>query len=189
MVNKLAAEKAWRQRILSGPAMVIEAARQTIKLFIALIDSGTPNFLTSITSPLVAVYALAVHIFQERNSLLIRSDFEVSRPSKQLLRTNSFQLMKVGIQITKVYYGRHDTAGNIDEILLDLQEYASCCLEASSASQSDLLPLHTDGLALSDIPLGDTTSIFEAGSTWGPSALDWAGWDWNDLSHLFAHSE
>lgn len=82
MVNKFAAGKAWRQRLLSAPTMVIEAARQTIKLFIALIDSGTPNFLKSMTSPLAAVYTLAVHIFQERSSLLIRSDFEVSRISQ-----------------------------------------------------------------------------------------------------------
>ncbi|KAJ5645616.1 hypothetical protein N7507_011627 [Penicillium longicatenatum] len=174
MVNRFAAGKTWRQGLLSGPTMVIEAARETIKLFIALIDSGTPNYLMSITSPLAAIYALAVHIFQERNSLLIRSDFE---------------LMKVGIQITKEYYARHQTAGNVDEILLDLQEYASRCLEAPTASQPDLLPLDTDGLTLSYIPIGDTASVLEAGLTWGPSALDWAGWDWNDLSHLFAHSE
>jgi len=79
MVNKFAAGKAWRLQLLSGPTMVIEATRQAIKLFIALIDSGTPNFLMSMTSPLAAVYALAVHISQERNSLLIRSDFEVSK--------------------------------------------------------------------------------------------------------------
>jgi hypothetical protein len=97
--------------------------------------------------------------------------------------------MKVGIQITKEYYHRHQTAGNVDEILLDLQEYASRCLEAPTASHPDLLPLDTDGLALGDIPIGDTVPIFEAGLTWSPSALDWAGWDWNDLSHLFAHSE
>ena len=79
--------------------------------------------------------------------------------------------------------------GNVDDILLDLQEYASRCLEAPTASQPNIPPLHTDGLALSDIAMGDTESFFEAGSAWGPSALDWAGWDWNDLSHLFAHSE
>ncbi|KAJ5792102.1 uncharacterized protein N7503_008080 [Penicillium pulvis] len=174
MVNKFAAGKAWRQRLLSAPTMVIEAARQTIKLFIALIDSGTPNFLKTMTSPLAAVYTLAVHIFQERSSLLIRSDFE---------------LMKVGIQITKEYYDRHEAAGNVDDILLDLQEYASRCLEAPALSLPDLFHLDTNALNLSDIPMRDTVSTFEIGSTWGPSALDWAGWDWNDLSHLFAHSE
>ncbi|KAJ6010434.1 hypothetical protein N7451_001846 [Penicillium sp. IBT 35674x] len=173
MANKFAAEKAWRQRLLSGPTMVIEAARQMIKLFIALIDSGTPSFLKSMTSPLAAVYTLAVHIFQERSSLLIRSDFE---------------LMKVGIQITKEYYDRHEAARNVDDILLDLQEYASRCLEAPTPSQPDLLPLDTD-VNLSNISMGDTVSTFDIGPTWGPSALDWAGWDWNDLSHLFAHSE
>jgi hypothetical protein len=90
MVNKFAAGKTWRQGLLSGPTMVVEAARQTIKLFIALIDSGTPNYLMSITSPLAAVYALAVHIFQERNSLLIRSDFEVSRIFNYMFEANPF---------------------------------------------------------------------------------------------------
>lgn len=106
-----------------------------------------------------------------------------------MLGANLSQLMKVGIQITKEYYDRHEAAGNVDDILLDLQEYASRCLEAPALSQPDLLPLDTNGLALSDIPMRDTVSTFEIGATWGQSALDWAGWDWNDLSHLFAHSE
>lgn len=77
MVNKYASGKPWYRRLLSSPAVVIEAARQMIKLFVSLVDSGTPNYLTTLTSPLAAIYALAVHIFQEHSSLLIRSDFEV----------------------------------------------------------------------------------------------------------------
>ncbi|KAJ5953499.1 hypothetical protein N7454_000395 [Penicillium verhagenii] len=172
VVNKHAAGQAWRQRLLSGPTLVIEAARQTIKLFVALIDSGTPNYLTTITSPLAAVYALAVHIFQERKSLLIRSDFE---------------LIKVGIQITNEHYHRHGTVENVYDILLDLEEYASRCLEVP-ASQAGLSGIQ-DNIILNDLPLEETIPTFESGSNWGPAALDWAGWDWNDLSHLFAHSE
>ncbi|KAJ5728077.1 hypothetical protein N7493_004407 [Penicillium malachiteum] len=173
MVNKYAAGKSWQQRLLAGSAPVIEAARQMIKLFVASVDSGTPTYLTAITSPLAAVYVLAIHIYQERRSLLIRSDFE---------------LLKVAIQITKEHYHKHDTASNIDDVLLDVEQFAARCLETPSDSYIDPLHVVSDEIVMGDISLGDTMPTLE-GSTWGPSALDWAGWDWNDLSHLFQHTE
>ncbi|KAJ6021568.1 hypothetical protein N7540_007072 [Penicillium herquei] len=173
MVNKYATGKPWQQTLLAGQAPVIEAARQMIKLFVASVDSGTPTYLTAITSPLAAVYVLAIHIYQERSSLLIRSDFE---------------LMRVAIQITKEHYHKHGTASNIDEIVMDVEQFASRCLETPSGSHIDPLSLVSDEIVMGDISLGDTMPTLE-GSTWGPSALDWAGWDWNDLSHLFQHTE
>jgi hypothetical protein len=57
--------------------MVAESAREMIRLFVSLVDFGSPNYLTLMTSPLAAVYALAVSIIREQKSLLVRSDFEV----------------------------------------------------------------------------------------------------------------
>lgn len=48
-----------------------------IKLTVAMVDSGLPSYLNTLTSPLPAVYVLAVHILRERRSLLVRADFEV----------------------------------------------------------------------------------------------------------------
>lgn len=48
-----------------------------IKLAVAMVDLNLPTYLTTLTSPLPAVYVLAVHIIRERLSLLVRADFEV----------------------------------------------------------------------------------------------------------------
>ena len=77
MVDKYVSNKTWQQSLLAGPSLVIEASRQMIKLFITLTDSGISNYINISASPLVAIYALVVHIFQEPNSLLTRSDIEV----------------------------------------------------------------------------------------------------------------
>lgn len=77
VIERFAPDKPWGQRLLSGPSMATESAREMIKLFVPLVDSGIPNYLTLMTSPLAAVYALAVSIVREQKSLLVRSDFEV----------------------------------------------------------------------------------------------------------------
>lgn len=161
-----------------------------IKLFVTMVDSGTPNYLTAITSPLAAVYALAIHIFQERSSLLIRSDFEVSKfffVDNPMLTVT--QLLKVAVQITKEHYHKHGTADNTDDILVNVEQYVSHCLDTPTEDHTEALQLLSDHARSDEIPLGDTLPAMEAGSSWGPSALDWAGWDWNDLSHLFQHTE
>ncbi|KAJ5826200.1 hypothetical protein N7474_003338 [Penicillium riverlandense] len=169
MVNKYAAGKPWQQSLLSGPAAVAEAARQMVKLFVSLEDSGTPNYLNTMASPLAAVYALAVHIFREHRSLLIRSDFE---------------LMKAAMQITKDHYHKHGMAENIDDILFDLVQYSSQCLETPPIPP-DLASLGATRPALSELFMDDEPNAMSLSSPWGPSALDWAGWDLNDSSHLF----
>jgi hypothetical protein len=78
VVNRYAPRTPWQTKLLSGPTIVAEAARDIVKLMVTLVDSGAPNYLLTMTSPLAAIYALAVHTFRERNSLLIRSDFEVA---------------------------------------------------------------------------------------------------------------
>jgi hypothetical protein len=64
--------------VSNSRTQVVEAAREMIKLFVSLVDKGHPNFLMTLTSPLAATYALAVHVCREPNTLLSRSDYEVS---------------------------------------------------------------------------------------------------------------
>lgn len=77
VTDRYASGKPWQHRLANGAGVCVEAAREMIKLTVAMVDSGCPTYLTALTSPLSAVYALAVHIFRERHSLLVRSDFEV----------------------------------------------------------------------------------------------------------------
>jgi hypothetical protein len=77
VLERYARGKPWHHLIANGTTTCVEAARESIKLIVALVDLGQPSYLTSMVSPIAAVYALAVHTFRERNSLLIRSDFEV----------------------------------------------------------------------------------------------------------------
>jgi hypothetical protein len=77
VIDRYASGKPWQHRLANGAGVCVEAAREMVKLAVAMVDSGCPTYLTALTSPLSAVYALAVHIFRERHSLLIRSDFEV----------------------------------------------------------------------------------------------------------------
>ncbi|KAJ5777721.1 hypothetical protein N7520_000967 [Penicillium odoratum] len=175
VVNRFAAGKPWKQQLLNGPTMAIEAARDMVKLWVTLVDSGVPNYLTTFASPLAAVYTIAVHIICERKSLLIRSDYE---------------MMKAAMQLTKQAYYRHGTACNIDEILNGLDQHILACLEGRApelreeASASSTAAFMGESYSTSRDP-----SIPPMGFSWGPTSLDWAGWDWNDLSHLFDHSE
>ncbi|KAL3457259.1 hypothetical protein BJX64DRAFT_296020, partial [Aspergillus heterothallicus] len=152
--------KPWHHLIANGATTCVEAAREMIKLMVTLVDSGQPGFLISLASPLGAVYILAAHIFRERHSLLIRSDFE---------------LMKVGIAITGQYYRRLDSHPRVQDVLSAVEEYAARCLEGQVPEPF-----------AAGVDLGVASDEFHP---WGPSALDWAGWDWNDLSHLFEHGE
>ncbi|KAL2831609.1 hypothetical protein BJY01DRAFT_254230 [Aspergillus pseudoustus] len=166
VLERYALWKPWHHLIANGATTCVEAARESIKLIVALVDSGQPSFLTSMVSPLGAVYILAVHIFRERHSLLIRSDFE---------------LMKVGIAITRQHYRRFEASQRVEDILSAVEAYAAKCLEGQAPEP--FAGDHDFG-----IPLDDSPSNI-AGYGWGPSGLDWAGWDWNDLSHLFEHGE
>ncbi|KAJ5766168.1 uncharacterized protein N7511_003784 [Penicillium nucicola] len=169
MVTRYAPNTPWKSRLLNGPTIVVEAARDMVKLLVTLVDSGAPNYLLTMTSPLAAVYALAVHIFRERKSLLIRSDFE---------------LMKVAMQLIRQSYQKHGTVCNIDDILNGLEQFTLKCLENSGGD-----PAGQQSNFLDEPPMPDHTSTLASMDlAWGPSAFDWAGWDWNDLNNLLEHS-
>jgi hypothetical protein len=98
--------------------------------------------------------------------------------------------MKAGIQISRQYYQKHGTALNFDEILRDLEEYISQLLDAPPmATRLELTSLSTTNPILHDSLVDDSIPFTSLATQWGPSALDWGGWDWNDLSHLIQHSE
>ncbi|KAL5047524.1 hypothetical protein BDW71DRAFT_196655 [Aspergillus fruticulosus] len=163
VIDRYASGKPWQHRLANGAGVCVEAARDMVKLTVAMVDSRRPTYLTALTSPLSAVYALAVHILRERHSLLIRSDFE---------------LMKAAIRVIPQHYRRLDGAERVGEVLSALETYTAECLEGQAP------PAYGSGSAESS-PWSDR----DLQLAWGPSALDWAGWDWNDLSHLFENSE
>lgn len=95
-----------------------------------------------------------------------------------MVRVNLVKLMKAGIVIVRRHYRRleGDVGNRVDGVLSALEGYAEQCLQGQvplpfgcSTSPAFMDPINING--------------------WGPSALDWAGWDWNDLSHLFENSE
>ncbi|KAL3433653.1 hypothetical protein BDV09DRAFT_205202 [Aspergillus tetrazonus] len=163
VTDRYASGRPWQHRLANGAGVCVEAAREMVKLTVAMVDSGCPTYLTALTSPLSAVYALAVHILRERHSLLIRSDFE---------------LMKAAMEIVRQYYRRLNGAQQVDDLLSALETYTADCLDGQ------LPPAFGSG-SIESSPLGDR----DLQLAWGPSALDWAGWDWNDLSHLFENGE
>lgn len=73
--------------------------------------------------------------------------------------------MKAGMAVIR----RHGQ--KVDDVLSALEGYAEECLQGQ-------VPL----------PFGSPLST-EPMNSWSLSALDWAGWDWNDLSYLFENSE
>jgi hypothetical protein len=89
--------------------------------------------------------------------------------------------MKVGLAITRHHYQRLDGFQRAEETLSAVEAYAEKCLGGQVQDTFSV------GLDLSVPPDEYSTNI--AGFGWGPSGLDWAGWDWNDLSHLFEHGE
>ena len=88
------------------------------------------------------------------------------------------------MQITKDHYHKHGMAENIDDILFDLTQYSSQCLETPPIP-TDLASLGATRPVLNELFMDDDTNTMSLSSPWGPSALDWAGWEWNDASHLF----
>lgn len=97
--------------------------------------------------------------------------------------------MKAGMQISRQHYRKHGTVTNFDDILLDLEEYISHLLEAPMPTRLELTSLSSSNPLLNDSLIDDSMPFTSLVAQWGPSALDWVGWDWNDLSHLFQHSE
>jgi hypothetical protein len=89
--------------------------------------------------------------------------------------------MKVGLAITRHHYQRLDGFQRVEETLSAVEAYAEKCLGGQVQDAFSV------GLDLSVPPDEYSTNI--TGFGWGPSGLDWAGWDWNDLSHLFGHGE
>lgn len=94
--------------------------------------------------------------------------------------------MKVATQLTRNSYHKHGTVCNADLILDNLNHDILSWLEGPAPR-------------LADRSSSITTASFNGETiepaqdplipSWDPSSLDWAGWDWNDLSHLFEHSE
>ncbi|KAL5333701.1 hypothetical protein BJX70DRAFT_403319 [Aspergillus crustosus] len=171
VVARYASDKPWRHIIANGANICVEAAREMVKLIVALLDSGIPTYLTTLTSPLTAVYTLAIHILRERHSLLIRSDLEV---------------MKAAIAVTSQHYQRLDSDQRIEDILSALEMYAGECIQGQVPQPFTRHGSGEDSHSLA-FPVGGDSVIGH--SIWSPSVLDWTGWDWNDLSHLFANSE
>ncbi|KAL3480542.1 hypothetical protein BJX99DRAFT_18476 [Aspergillus californicus] len=169
VVERYASGKPWKHHLMNGASICVEAARAIVRLTVALVDSGLPTYLTTLTSPLGAVYTLAVHILRERSSLLIRSDFE---------------LMKAGIAITRQHYQWLDSAQRVNDIMSSLEAYMVECLDGNVPQ-----PFAVISEELRTSPDLSQPSPKMSPLTWGLSAADWAGWDWNDLSHLFAHGE
>ncbi|KAL4949754.1 hypothetical protein BDW69DRAFT_202618 [Aspergillus filifer] len=167
MIERYAAGKPWQHRIANGAPVCVDAAREMVKLIVATVDSGDPSFLNTLTSPLPAVYVLAIHILRERHSLLIRSDLE---------------LMKAAMGVVRKYYQGQESAQRVYDVLSSIEVYAAQCLDgqvpepfgAGSEERNEVLDSGVPFLEPDGLPFG-----------WGPSALDWAGWDWNETSHLF----
>ncbi|KAL4876427.1 hypothetical protein BJY04DRAFT_142378 [Aspergillus karnatakaensis] len=171
VIERHASEKPWRHRIANGGRVCVEAARELVKLTVALVDAGLPSYLTTLTTPLIAVYTLAVHIIRERHSLLVRSDLE---------------LMKAAIAVTSHHYQQLENAQDVDDVLTALERYAAECIQGQTPQPFETA---TGGEGFSSlISLSQTDSAI-ANSVWGPSALDWAGWDWTDLSHLLESAD
>ncbi|KAL4981229.1 hypothetical protein BDW66DRAFT_164117 [Aspergillus desertorum] len=145
-IDRYASGKPWQHHLANGAGVCVEAARDMVKLTVATVDSGRPTYLTALTSPLSAVYALAVHILRERHSLLIRSDFE---------------LMKAAIGVIRQHYRRLDGAQRVGEVLSALETYTEKCLDGQVPPASAVEAQKARPWSDRDLPLA-----------WGPSALD-----------------
>ncbi|KAL4806054.1 hypothetical protein BDV18DRAFT_160124 [Aspergillus unguis] len=105
-MQRYAVGKPWEHHITNGMVICVDAAREMIKLSISTVDAGQTCLTT--LSPLIAVYALAVHILRERRSLLVRVDLE---------------LMKAGIALIKENYQQLDGSQRVNEVLSALEDY------------------------------------------------------------------
>lgn len=76
-IDRYGANQTWHRYIRNGPEACTEAARDMIRLLVALADSGTTTYLSVSNSPLGATYVLAIYICCQPRSLLSWSHFEV----------------------------------------------------------------------------------------------------------------
>lgn len=203
--------KPWHSLVSNTVVLIVETAREMIKLFASLVSNGHPDFLMTLTSPLVATYTLAVHVCREPNSLMSKSDYEVRTPpllnnSSNLSVANVMllnQLMKVGMELTIRHYQGHSTIEEISIFMQSLERYTMQRLSrardifSTADGQSFVSPSATvpsiamDEPAL-DMSLLDPSSVTASSvppEEWNSAPLDWLGWDWNDLSHLFLRGE
>lgn len=95
------------------------------------------------------------------------------------------------MKITREQYNKHGTIRNIDDILSYLELHAS---QGLGNALSDLSTTPTTSMVLyndimNEMPRDAVSYNSLNRSYLDPNALDWIGWDWNDLSHLFQHNE
>ena len=108
--------------------------------------------------------------------------------------------MKVGMEITIRYYHSHSTVEEIRAFLQSLERYTMQRLSGTRNVHptADGQPLDSPSATLPSVMVGEEASLLDASNLSGSFAtpeeftsvsLDWLGWDWNDLSHLFLRSE
>lgn len=111
--------------------------------------------------------------------------------------------MKVGMELTIRHYQGHSTIEKIILFMQSLERYTlqrlshardiySSAGGQSFVSPSAMLPsvaMHEPAPDMSRLdPLSVTASSVPQ-EEWNSASLDWLGWDWNDLSHLFLRGE
>lgn len=97
--------------------------------------------------------------------------------------------MKVAINITKEHYFKNGSSRNVDDILDYLMHFSSQNIDSLSPRQDCTVSTPLSNFMMRELAIDDSIDSIHCDSTWGSSVLDWPGWDWNDLSHLFQHNE
>jgi hypothetical protein len=111
--------------------------------------------------------------------------------------------MKVGMDITLRHYHGHSMIEDIRTFMQSLERYTLqrlsgahniCSTVDGQSFTSPLATLPSVGIneAGPEMSLLDPSSVSTSSvpqEEWNSASLDWLGWDWNDLSHLFLRSE
>ncbi|KAK7946219.1 oleate-activated transcription factor 1 [Apiospora aurea] len=208
-VERYAAGQPWSSVIQNGQTAAANSARTVIKLLIDGHELGTTPALSTLATPLHAVYVLAVHLLTHPGSRLAHSDLN---------------LMHNAVDFAEQLYERHHTDRKLQRVLKSLTDQISAAVQAgqsksdfsrSSAAYSNEMttvnskfpsrempvfsspqvtrmpPLESApavnsvAMETTEMPTGSMGDASFRDVVWPGGAVDDITWDWDDFSQVF----
>ncbi|KAK8099042.1 uncharacterized protein PG998_012283 [Apiospora kogelbergensis] len=208
-VERYAAGQPWSSVIQNGQTAAANSARTVIKLLIDGHELGTTPALSSLATPLHAVYVLAVYLLTHPGSRLANSDlnlmhnavdfaeqlYEKYHSDQKLHRVLKSLTDQIGAAVqsgqSKSDFRRTSTAFSHD-ITTFGSKYPSRELPVFSTPQTSRMPplettpaVGSATMEAAELATGSTGDLNFRDVAWPTGTVDEIGWDWDDFSQVF----
>ncbi|KAK8070559.1 hypothetical protein PG997_010762 [Apiospora hydei] len=197
-VERYAAGQPWSSVIQNGQTAAANSARTVIKLLIDGHELGTTPALSTLATPLHAVYVLAVHLLTHPGSRLAHSDLNLyerhhsDRKLQRVLKSLTDQI-SAAVQAgqSKSDFRRSSTAYS-NEMTTVNSKFPSREMPVFSSPQVTRMPplesvpaVNSVAMETTEMPTGSMGDASFRDVVWPGGTVDDITWDWDDFSQVF----